>query len=325
MNRRDLLTAAAALPLAAAFAPRSLAARAGGAVPLALVTADLESHVVAFDLARDRVRRRIRVQPGPRSIEAVGAGTALVAHTEHGLLSLVDAPSLRPRLVLEGVEEPRYTAAHPRRRFAYVTDSARGEVVTVDVRLGRIVHRLDVGGPARHVSVAPDGGRVWTALGSKAAHVAVLDTTRPARPRLLRTIGPPFLAHDVGFAPYGDRVWVTSGDRGAIALYTWDGGEPERVIAADAPPQHVAFDEIRRAYVASGDDGTLRVHDLLSGRLLHTARIPVGSYNVTVGWDHRVLTPSLERGTLCQLGRAGGVLATSRLARAAHDACFAVG
>jgi DNA-binding beta-propeller fold protein YncE len=280
---------------------------------------------VAFDLARGRIRRRIRVQPGPRSIEAVGFDTALVAHTEHGLLSLLDTPTLRPWLVLEDVGEPRYTAAHPDGRLAYVTDSARGEVVTVDVRRGRIVHRLDVGGPARHVTVAPGGGRVWTALGSKAGQLAVLETTSPARPRLLRTVRPPFLAHDVGFAPDGDRVWVTSGDRGAIALYAWDGTEPERTIAADAPPQHVAFDEIRRAYVASGDDGTLRVHDLLSGRLLHTARIPVGSYNVTVGWDHRVLTPSLERGTLCQLGRAGRVLATSRLARAAHDVCFATG
>jgi hypothetical protein len=325
MNRRELLTAAVALPFAAAFAPHALASRAGGGVPLALVTADLESHVVAFDLFRSRIVRRIRTQPGPRSIETIAPTHALVAHTEHGLLTVIDAQYLRPRLVMEGVAEPRYTAAHPDGRFAYVTDSARGEVATIDVRRGRVVHRLEVGGAARHIAVAPGGHRIWTALGTKAARLAVLDTSRPARPRLLRTIAPPFLAHDVGFAPFGDRVWVTSGDSRAIALYEWDGAEPLRVIAADAPPQHVAFDGERRVYVASGDDGTLRVHDTLDGRLLRTSRIPLGSYNVTVGWDRRVLTPSLGRGTLCQLRRGGAVIATSRLARAAHDACFVVG
>ena len=227
--------------------------------------------------------------------------------------------------MIEGLSEPRYTAVHPERRFAYVTDSGRGEVATVDVRHGSVVHRLEVGGPARHLGIAPDGATVWTALGSKASRLAVLDTSRPSRPRLAGTIEPPFPAHDVAFAPYGNRVWVTSGDRRAIALYDPGDREPALVIAADAPPQHVAFDIGLRAYVASGDDGTLRVHHAYDGRRLRSSRIPLGSYNVTVGWDHRVLTPSLGGGTLCELRRSGAVIRTSRLARAAHDACFAIG
>ena len=47
----------------------------------------------------------------------------------------------------------------------------------------------------------------------------MVDVSRPARPRLVRRFEPPFLAHDVGFAPDGRHVWVTSGDRFELAVY----------------------------------------------------------------------------------------------------------
>ena len=95
-----------------------------------------------------------------------------------------------------------------------------------------------------------------------------------------------------------------------------------RHLAADAPPQHLAF-AAGRAYVTSGADGTLRVHSLSSGRVLQRASIPVGSYNVSSGWGV-VFTPSLDRGTLCVLGQGAGVRWQRRLASSSHDACFLV-
>jgi hypothetical protein len=77
------------------------------------------------------------------------------------------------------------------------------------------------------------------------------------------------------------------------------------------------------AYVASGDDGTVRVHSLADGRVLRTTSVPVGSYNVQQG-DTLVLTPSLERGTLCILGRDGRLLHRVQVARSSHDACVVV-
>ena len=75
-----------------------------------------------------------------------------------------------------------------------------------------------------------------------------------------------------------------------------------------------------RAYVASGEDGLLRVHSL-DGRASPHHPIPVGSYNVQAG-DGVVLTPSLDRGTLCVVGRGGEVLRTVQVAPSSHDACF---
>ena len=307
-------------PLALVAEPLAFAARLGG-TPVAYVTADLESHVVVLDLETTGVLRRITTGPGPRSIESVHDRMALVAHTEHGVVTLVDAATARVRAELEGFATPRYAAVHPRASLAYVTDSASEEVAVVDAERARVVWRTRVPGPARHIGIGPNGHTLWTSLGNAAARIAVLDASDPRRPRLVRTITPPFTAHDVVFAPDGRAVWVTSGSERRIALY----GRDERllrVLPAGAPPQHVTFAR-RKAYVAAGDDGILRRHRL-DGTPVRETRVPAGSYNVTFGWDH-VVTPSLAGGTVALLDRNGRVRAVRRVARAAHDACIVFG
>ena len=138
-----------------------------------------------------------------------------------------------------------------------------------------------------------DGSRLWVALGNKASSLAVVSLAEPRRPRVVGTVRPPFLAHDVGFTPGGRRVWVTSGEGDRIAVYEARTGTLVRTIAADAPPQHVTFMG-DRAFVTSGDDAMLRVH-ALDGRRRRSAPVPVGSYNVQRGWRW-ILSPSLARG-----------------------------
>jgi DNA-binding beta-propeller fold protein YncE len=137
---------------------------------------------------------------------------------------------------------------------------------------------------------------------------------------LLGRVKAPFLAHDVGFTPTARVIWVTSGDRSELALFDPDTARAVKRLGAGAPPQHVSFSG-RLAFVTSGDDGTLRTHDALSGRLLRTARIPVGSYNVANGFGV-VFMPSLSQGTLCLADRRGRVTRSVHVARSSHDACF---
>jgi DNA-binding beta-propeller fold protein YncE len=316
MNRREFLAGAVALPLTARLAPAALA----GGTPVALVTADTQARVVAVELSTGKVVRSIRTLPGPRSVESVSGNAGLVCHTEHGAVSLIDGPTLRVRRVIRGFGEPRYAASSPTGRYAFVTDSARNEVVSVDVLRGRVVGRVAVGGPARHISIDARGRILWVSLGSTAEVVAIVDVSRPAAPRLLHRLSPPFLAHDVGFAPGGRHIWVSSGDRGVLAVYDRRSGEILRRLSADAPPQHVTFAG-PNAYVSSGDSGTLRVQSLKDGRVLRTTRIPFGSYNVQEAFGS-IVTPSLSRGTLCVLDRRGRLRRRIQVAPSSHDACF---
>jgi len=306
VNRREFLVAAAAVP----FALQQQRT-------LALVTADTEAAVVAVNPFSGRILRRIPTRPDPRSIERVGE-TTVVAHTATGEVSLLRGLSVWH--VVEGFEEPRYTAAAPNGRYAYVTDSGRRDLAVVDVLRARVVARVQLGSWPRHVSIDHAGRTLWVALGTAARDLAVVDVTRPLHPRHVGTIRPPFRLHDVGFVPGRGHVWISSGDRGTLAVYDARTGHVLRRLPAGSPPQHVTFDGAC-AYVTSGDDGTLRVHSLADGRVLRQTRIPVGSYNVQFG-PGRILTPSLERGTLCVLDTAGRVRRTIHVADSSHDACF---
>jgi hypothetical protein len=296
VDRRSFLLAAAAAP----FALR-------GGVAYAYVTADTESHVAVVDLRSGIVMHRIPTRPGPRSVERVG-GVAVVAHTVIGAVSILDGFGVRH--VLDTFEEPRYTAGARDGRHAFVTDSGRVELLTVDVVRGEIVARVKLRLWPRHLSLSRDGRTLWVGLGTASPELAVVDVSDPRRPRLKGSVRPAFAAHDVGFAPSG-RVWVTAGEDSRISAHG-------RVLAADGAPQHVTFLG-GHAFVTSGNDGTLRVYDEASARLLHTTVVPVGSYNVQFR-DGRVLTPSLNAGTLCVLDAGGRIVRRTRVAASCHDA-----
>lgn len=313
MDRREFLVATA-VPLLARRLPVQAARE-----PVALVTADTESHVAVVSLGSHRVLRRVATIEGPRSIQSGVGGVAIVGHSAAGAVTLLEGRPPRVRRVLRGFGQPRYTAFTPDGRHAFVTDSGHGEVAVIDVTRGRIVRRVEVGALARHVTLDPAGRRLWVSLGSSASSISVVDVSEPTRPRLLRHVHPGFLVHDVGFSPSGKRVWVTAGRVPSLAVYTAGGEHLVRTLGADAAPQHITFGP-SLAYVASGEGRSLHVHSLRDGRRVHTARIPIGSYNVQRDGGF-ILTPSLNMGTLTILDRHGRVRAGPRVARAAHDAC----
>ena len=297
MNRREFLAAAAVTP----FALRAT----GLPTQVALVTCDAESRLAVVDVRRLRVAGSIPTPADPRSVERVG-DVALVCHTAIGALSIVDRSHVRH--VVRGLAEPRYTAAHPDGVHAFVTDSGRSSVHVVDVRRGVVVDRVRLPGWARHITISHDGSRLWVGLGSASERVAVVST---ASLRHVGNVTPGFLAHDVGLAPDG-RLWVTSGNAGVLAV-------GERRHLADRAPQHVTFGN-GRVFVTSGDSGTLHVqaHD---GRVLSRTPVPVGSYNVQFA-SNRVITPSLQHGTLAVLDALGRPLRTLQVAGSCHDACI---
>jgi len=293
VDRRGFLLAAAAAPLA-------LRGHA-----FAYVTEDTESRVAIVDLGSGATVRRISTRPGPRSVERVG-GVAVVAHTAVGAVSVIDELGVRHEVA--GFEEPRYTAGDG--RYAFVSDAGRVEVLTVDLARGSVVGRVRLKLWPRHLSLTPDRRTLWVGLGTATPQYAIVDVRDPRHLRLERYVTPPFPGHDVGVAPSG-RVWITAGEDRRISAHG-------RLLPADAAPQHVTFLD-GRAYVTSGASGTLRVYDEQTARLLHRTHIPVGSYNVQFRAG-RILTPSLNAGTLCVLDAGGSLLRTSHVAPSCHDA-----
>jgi DNA-binding beta-propeller fold protein YncE len=326
MDRRTFLVGGVGWLVAAG---RARGGGGGGPSGHALVTADAEAHVAVVRFsgrARMRVVRRVRTVEDPRSIERSPGGTvAVVGHAGEGavsLLSLGRGGDVGVRRVLRGFAAPRYTAfARGGSGLAYVSDSDAGEIAVVDLRAGRVLRRVGVGDGARHLGLSPDGRRLWVALGSSAAAIAVVDTSDPTRPRRVATARTSFLVHDVAFSPSGRRVWVTAGREPHVAILSAFTGSTLKTLAADAAPQHLTFSP-RRAYVASGDSGALRVHALTDGRPLRHTRIPIGSYNIQRTPATAILTPSLATGTLTLLAADGTTLASEPITTHAHDTCL---
>ena len=181
MNRREFLAAAAA-PLVLGVAPAL--ARPSGGTPLALVTADLESHVVAVDIAGGTVvRRRAHARRSAQHRERRRRRRARRTHRRRP----ADADRLRPARAL-GQRRARRAALRrrlARPRLAYVTDSGRHELAVVDLRGRRVVGRVRVRGACRHLGIDRAGSRLWVVLGNSADEIAVLSLSEPARPRVI--------------------------------------------------------------------------------------------------------------------------------------------
>jgi len=105
---------------------------------------------------------------------------------------------------------------------------------------------------------------------------------------------------------------VTSGARSELAVYARNSRHPLRRLPAGSAPQHVAFLG-SRAYVASGEDGSVRVHRLDGSVVRRDVAVPVGSYNISFSGPDETfaqpvgVTPSLDRGTVkpALAGRSG--------------------
>jgi DNA-binding beta-propeller fold protein YncE len=304
----------------ALLAPASQARVAGG-TPVALVAAETTNRLIAVALPSGRILKRLPMPDDPQNVAVCGR-TAAVVSVRAGAVTLVDTSTLKVRRVLRGFGAPHIPACSPDGRYIYVTDDARGQLAVIGER---VIRKVFVGYGAHHMAPSPDQPRLWIALGERARSIAVVDTTKPRRPRLIGHVDPHGLAHDLAFSPGGRRIWVTYDAGSHVRIFDASTQRPVKTLYGGASPQHVAFDSFskaRHAYVTSGDDGTLRVFSLVTGRTERLIRMPRGSFNVTT-FGSFVLTSSLTNGALTELSDSGRVLLSKRIAPSARDAAVA--
>jgi DNA-binding beta-propeller fold protein YncE len=318
MKRVALLVAAAAL-----LAPASAARTTGGGPTVALATAETLNRLIAVELPSGRVLKRLRMPTDPQNVEAY-AGAAVVVSPQAGAVTLVNPRTFRIFRVIRGFGSPHIAAFTPAGDYIYVTDDERGQLAVV---LGRIVRRIFVGRGAHHMAFSPGGRRLWIALGERARSIAVVDTSRPASPRLIGHVDPHGLAHDLAFTPDGRYVWVAYDDRPYVRIFDARTRRPVATLYAGPPPGHVRFDDEdglpkfgRYAYVSSGNSGRLRIFDWRTRRLVRTMKTPAGSFNLSI--DHGLIaTASLSQGIVTEF--AGGRRSSIRLAPETRDVALA--
>jgi DNA-binding beta-propeller fold protein YncE len=287
--------------------------------PVALVTAETENAVIAVSLSdgRRRVIGRVSLPADPENIEVGNGGTAVLMSAKAGAVSLVDSRSLRVIKVLSGFRSPHIAAKSPGGEWVYITDDATGILSVVDVARARVVARAFVGIGAHHMSVSPDGRRLWIALGERARTIVVVRLRRPDRPAVLTRFDPGFEVHDLAFSPSGRTVWVTTSSRRSVEVFAAATRRRLYSVPAGAPPQHVVFGG-RFAYVTSGYDRRIEMVNGSNGRVLRSVRVPYGSFNLATARGLVVIS-SLLRGTVTELDSRLRVLRTMKVAPAARD------
>lgn len=291
-------------------------ARARGGAPVALVTAEKQNELLAVSLPDGAILRRVRLPADPENVDVGPAGPAVVVSARGGAVTLLAWRSLKVVKVLHGFRGPHLAAIAPDGKRAYVTDDATGLLSTIDFTRERVVGRVLVGAGAHHLTCSPDGLRVWVALGEHARTLVVVDVSRPAQPRVVGRFDPGFAAHDLSFSPDGRRVWVTSDSSDRVVVFSARTRRPLSSLAIGPPPQHVAFGPHGYAYVTSGYGS--RIAQATTQRVVRTAPVPYGSFNVTTAGG-LVVVSSLLRGTVTELDDNLRLLTTVKVAPAARD------
>jgi DNA-binding beta-propeller fold protein YncE len=304
-------------------------ARQTGGTFVALVTAERQNQLIAVELSTGKTLRRVTVPADPQNVAALAgrSHTVVVVSTRAGAVTLLAWKTLKTVKVFHGLASPHLAAISPSGKWAYVTDDGRGELDVIALGPRRMVDRVFVGAGAHHLTISPGGRRAWVALGEHASEIAIVDISRPARPRLLRRFSPGFVVHDLTFSPDGRRVWVTSGVGDSVHVLSARSGKQVFAVRVGAAPQHVAFSEPIRgfayAYATSGYSSRIVKIDPQTGRIVARARTPYGSFNLaTLG--EGVVTTSLINGRLTDFDQRLRVLRTTRPAPAARGVALDV-
>jgi DNA-binding beta-propeller fold protein YncE len=277
---------------------------AGRGAPAAVITAETEHAVLEVSPTTGRVLRRAPVTGDPTTLAAAPTGPVVVCSPAAGTVTVLSWPELRPVAVLHRFHTPEIAAVTPDGERALVSDAA-GTVSTIRLSTDHIVDRVWVGRGAHHMSISPNQRAAWVALGETASTIVRLDITNPEHLRVAGHVHPRTAAHDLAFSPSGKTVWVTSSNAPYVTIYNAATGRPAATVPAGAAPQHVVFSQTTpaRAYIASGYGRSLEMVDVASGRILHRASLPYGSFNLST-FGSIVATTSLLDGKVTFLNNS---------------------
>lgn len=280
------------------------------------MTAGSENRLLIVGLPGGGVRREVSITGDPSYVDATKR-VVVVVSSDPGAVTLIDRRSLRVIRVFRGFSFPHIPAISPDGRYAYVTDDGSGQLAAIGLYDDRLISRVFVGAGAHHLAFSPDQRRAWVALGQAAQAIALLSTVDLGHPHLVGYLHPPFLAHDLLFAPGGGQVWVTSASTTYVGVFSTRTRRLLFRVPAGTPPQHLAFAG-GDAYITSGYGSSIEQVSLRTGHLIRKVLAPYGSFDLDAGGRY-VVTASLLQGTLATYDRQLRLLRVRRLAPSTED------
>jgi DNA-binding beta-propeller fold protein YncE len=258
------------------------ASHAGGA-PVAFVSAEHSSQLVAVNLATKRVIARIPVARGPHNVADAVVGRrpyVLVTSPPAGAVTLLDAVSRKVVKVFRGFGSPHDVEVEGRR--AYVTDEARGQLVVIGLRSRRVLARINVGPRPHDVAI----GDVAVVTHGRASTYLTLVPRNLGRARAVRRISAHGAPHDVAKQPDTANVYLTYWDSGAVGALDWGRARLRWKRRVGSLVHHVAFDYYagNRLWVTDHATGHAYLLSARNGRVLRSlAGCPGGAHHMALG------------------------------------------
>jgi DNA-binding beta-propeller fold protein YncE len=231
-----------------------------------------------FEVRTHRLLRKIDLSPnqGPHGLVWLPDGR-LVATTERSqTLTIVDTRrSDKVSAIRTDQQGTHMVAVSPDLRRAYTANIPAGTVTVIDLKAGRKLRDLSVGGKPEGIAVTPDGSTLWVG-DLEGARVQAYDTRSFKRLAEVKT-GP--VPIRVLVSP--DGKWVVTSDLGSGSLSIIDAKSRKKVRdvrvsgSQEAAQVTILFSrDGKRIYAAeTGRDQVAEV-DLASGRVLR--RIKAG-------------------------------------------------
>ena len=227
--------------------------------------------------------------------------------------------------MFHSLRSPQIAALTPDGKWAYITDSATGNLSVINLAERKIVDTVFVGAGAHHLAISPDGHRTWAALSEQAATIVVLNTSHPGAPRVVSRFHPRVAAHDLAFAPDGQTVWVSSAAAPYVSVLNAHSTRLVATVSAGRAPQHIAFIPYGkpRAFITSGYGSTIEEVDARTRRIINRAKLPYGSFNLATSGGI-VATASLLDGQVSEFTETLARWMTRKLAPATRDLAISV-
>ena len=231
-----------------------------------------------FDVATRTKLKTIDLAPndGPHGIAWLKDGRLVMTTERSKSLAVVDPVAAKVTAsIATGQEGTHMVAVSPDRKRAYTANIGSGTVSVLDLKAGRKLRDVKVGGRPEGIALA-DGGRTLWVADLDGQRVQAFDTTRFARLAEVATGAVPIR---VAVSPDGKWVVTSNFRAGTVTLIDAKRRARVRDVTVSGRPEAgqvtILFSgDGKRLYAAETGDDKVAEIDLASGRVLR--RLPAG-------------------------------------------------